>query len=444
MHSEEQAMSARPDDWPKHCTSLYSAQRSGVACAGGVRSTVVAFLVGSFGVPTGAVEPASIDVGQLRITPQLRAGFTHTDNLFRAGSELVRNPEGGFLDVATVDSFGSVLSPEVKASIARGGSSYSAKYYLRDVRWFDSDDDNFTEHGFGVNGVHVFNARNRSEFSAGLLNGFEPRGSGLTEGAQLLEGVDAPLEFLRHDARLVHSYGSEATRGQMDFDIGYSDLKYQNFRDVTFFRDRENIDLGATFYWRIAPRTDALIEVQRSGVTYPSVQPGAERGALDSSEWRYRTGLRWRATGKTTGSIRVGYFQRDFDSEQRVDDNGFDWNVALEWSPRTYSTFTLKGGRQSRETNGLGDFINVEMLSVGWQHRWSQHSSTAVNLSVSDAEYSASDRDDEVLLGSLRYTRSIARWFDVVASLNYEDRDSTLGRFRYDRMDAQVGIEISL
>ena len=415
-----------------------------MACAGAIRSTVVAFVVGSVGVPTDAVEPASIDVGQLRITPQLRAGFTHTDNLFRTGPESVRNPEGGFFDVAEVDSFGSEVRPEVKASIARGGSSYSATYHLRDVRWFDSEDDNFTEHGLGVNGVHVFNVRNRSEFSAGLLNGFEPRGSGLTEGAQLLEGVDAPLEFLRHDARLVHSYGSEATRGQLEFDFGYSDLEYQNFRDVTFFRDRENIDLGTTFYWRIAARTDALLEVQRSEVTYPSVQPGAERGALDSTEWRYRTGLRWRATGKTTGSIRVGYFQRDFDSGDRDDVNGFDWKVGMEWSPRSYSTFTLNGARQSRETNGLGDFINTDTLSVGWQHRWSQHSSTAVNFSVSDAEYSASNRDDEVLLGSLRYTRSILRWLDVVASVNYEDRDSTLGRFRYDRMDARIGIELSL
>ncbi len=65
-----------------------------------------------------------------------------------------------------------------------------------------------------------------------------------------------------------------------------------------------------TLFWNLGPKTQLLAEVTRYDENYLNNFFKANY-QLDSSEWRYQVGATWKATAKTTGEFRIGYYQRD-------------------------------------------------------------------------------------------------------------------------------------
>ena len=395
------------------------------------RTAVSAAVLGAFTMqPALALEPANLQFGPLYFTPTLDLEAYYTDNLW-------------LTDTQEKNTWVGVITPRLQTWLQNGASDYSLTFELEDSTYASSDDDDYTDYTATVDVHQVFNARNRLNLYGEYYDGHEKRGTGFIEG-ELSLITDKPIEYERSTLGGDYTYGSKTSRGRLKVAAESVDFDYQNYRDFTRFFDRTEDALAGTLFWKVAPRTDALVEARAINNDYDDEDPSDPAGTHTSDELNYLLGVAWEATGRTSGHVKLGMYDRDYDSGAREDEDGFLWEVGVRYQPRTYSTLDLNTRRYYQETNGLGDGINTRALNLGWGHSWNQRSSTHLNLGYMNDDYEGGDREDDTYDLEARYDYGFRRWVDLSAGYRYQYRDSDLNFFDYSGniffLEARMGL----
>lgn len=395
------------------------------------RTAVSAAVLGALTMqPALALEPANLQFGPLYFTPTLDLEAYYTDNLW-------------LTDTQEKNTWVGVITPRLQTWLQNGASDYSLTFELEDSTYASSDDDDFTDYTATVDVHQVFNARNRLNLYGEYYDGHEKRGTGFIEG-ELSLITDKPIEYERSTFGGDYTYGSKTSRGRLKVAAESVDFDYQNYRDFTRFFDRTEDALAGTLFWKVAPRTDALVEARAINNDYDDEDPSDPAGTHTSDELNYLLGVAWEATGRTSGHVKLGIYDRDYDSGAREDEDGFLWEVGVRYQPRTYSTLDLNTRRYYQETNGLGDGINTRALNLGWGHSWNQRSSTHLNLGYMNDDYEGGDREDDTYDLEARYDYGFRRWVDLSAGYRYQYRDSDLNFFDYSGniffLEARMGL----
>jgi polysaccharide biosynthesis protein VpsM len=382
-----------------------------------------------------ALEPANYQAGPVFLTPTVESRLGYVDNLLRSKDD---EKSTGM----------STIKPRVQAWLQNGLNTYSFTYELANYTYFDSSDDNFTDNIFNLDVHHEFNARNVVNLFGEYYAGHEERGTGLTEGltedSEAAELIDKPVELDRTIIGGDYTYGSQASRGRVKLAARGTEHDYQNYDRYTRYRNRDEARYDGTLFWRVAPRTDALAEVRYIDTEYDQTNPRDSAGSLDSEEFNYLVGLTWEATAKTSGSVKVGMFDRTYDSGARSDDDGFSWEVDVTYRPRTYSSFNLESRRFSDETNGLGNAVDANKTTLTWKHEWNTRSSTSLSLGGGTEDYTGSPREDDVFNVEASYNYRFRRWVDFGLGYRFEDRDSGLKYYDYSRNEVFMEARLSL
>ena len=369
--------------------------------------------------PVLAIEPANINFGSVYIAPTVDVAARYVDNLFRSEKD-------------EKNTWITEVAPRVQAWVQNGNNTYALAYKLVDSNYASSDDDDFTDYYFNLDVHHEFNARNVLNVFGEFYDGHEERGTGLSEGF-LAQVIDEPVEYERAMAGGDYTYGNRNSKGRIQLAAKTVRYDYQNFKDFTQYREYEADTYGSTFFWKVGNKTDALFEVRAIDTDYDDTNPADPAGSLDSDEMNYMVGMEWDATAKTTGSVRVGMYDREYDSGARGDEDGFHWEVDLTWKPRTYSQVLLETRRRSQETNGLGDYIDTKEFELGWDHKWTLRAKTHLGFLVAEDDYSGADRTDDRYEVEASYRHELRRWFDLGIGYRYEDRDSDIRTLDYNQ-----------
>jgi hypothetical protein len=379
-----------------------------------------------------AVDPAHFKAGPVYVAPTFSGELRYIDNL-------LRSPE------PTIQTWGTVLKPKLQTWLQDGFNTYSLSYELLDYTYFDSSEDDATDHKLDLDIHQEINARNKLKLYAKYYELHEERGTGLSEGA-IAQELDEPVEFdyLRFGGE--YSLGNERSDGLLELEARFEEIEYQNFRDVTAFRDRDTTELRGTFYYRAGARTKALMELRRIEQNYKTdyIDPDFGVSKLDSTEYIGVVGMSWMATAKTSGKIKLGGFRRDYRDSAHDDDSGFHWEADLIWNPRTYSTLHLGTRRLSRETNGEGDYVDTAEFQADWKHLWSHRTSSRISFKYADEEYVGSSRDDDIYRAGASLGSSVRRWVDLEVGYRYEKRSSSAQSLSFDRNVFFLGVRMSL
>jgi hypothetical protein len=376
-----------------------------------------------------AVDPANLQAGPVFITPTLDTRVGYVDNLFRSKED---KKNTGF----------SVITPRVQAWMANGPSTYSFTTALVDYRYFDSSDDDITDNTYNLDVHHEFNARNTVNLFAEYWDFHETRGVGVSEGIAPL--LDGPVKLDRSTIGGDYLYGSESSSGRLKLGAQALEHDYKNFPKLTRYRSRDRYQYGSTFLWRIAERTDAVFEVRYIDTEYDRLDPSDAAGSLDSDEINYLAGVNWEATAKTSGSVKVGMIDRDYSSDDRSDDDVFSWEADVTYSPRTYSHFNLASRRYFDETNGLGNAVETEDITLSWNHDWDSYSSTVFRVRAGNLDYTESERQDDLYGAEASYNYAFRRWIDLGVGYRFEDIDSDLEFYDYTRNEVFLEAKVSL
>lgn len=341
-------------------------------------------------------------MGPITAYPSIGYGLKHDDNLFSTPTN------------TTSDTI-QILTPAVRFEAKQGANTYSLDARALLGRYNTSTADNYDD--YYVNGLANLDltTRLRANVKADYIEAHDPRGS--TNNA-----ISAtPDRWRQTYLGAIASYGARGAQGRVDFELGQLERRYINNRATTFGNDRENTDVGATFFWRIAPKTSLLLQAKHTEINYLD-----STSTLDSKENRLLGGLTWEATAKTTGIFKLGMVNKDFANAARGSTSSPSYEGAIKWSPLTYSIVDFNLSKMPAETTGgVGDYINRTITGATWSHQWTSRISTVALASYTDDDYKGSiDRKDKIQNFGLKATYSMRRWLNFGADYTYTNRDS--------------------
>ena len=386
------------------------------------------FIIG-FASSSALAEAGSLGAGIGKLIPTLDVQVYHDDNLFSTPDQETSS---------TVTS----LAPSVEYYVEKDELNYiSVRYDGKYARYYDSRDDDYADHTVFVAGAYSGTSMVRMAADASTARLHDDRGTGASEGAGAsLEG--SPDEYDEKEAGVMIDVGRTEARFGMQLSARTLDIDYTNNRDITVYRDREDLTLESKFFARVSGKTRLFAGYRVNDIEYDSLT--AEGSTLDSDEKAVFVGVTWEATAKTSGSIEVGREDKDFDSQLVSTGGQTIWDIGVKWKPLSYSTLSLDSSSGAGETNGTGDYIEQLTTTVSWDHTWSERLSSNVSVSIGEDEYVGDDRKDDRQEFVLGLNYEWQRWATIGLEYVGSERDSNSSLFDYDRREFYLTLNLSL
>jgi hypothetical protein len=311
----------------------------------------------------------------MQLYPSVKVGVGHDDNVILSNTN-------------EIDSAFFMLAPVARlvgeGSKTRMEFGYEGEY----TSYEDSSADNYDDHRL----YHILDLTmsDRVRLGYDIEYRYDHDGRGTTD---IPNASGEPDEWESFGATGRFGFGAMSAQGRLQFEASVVDKEYQNNRANTVSQDK--IDTGAkgTFFWRVGGRTDALAEVVYTDYDYKLAS-----SLQDNDATYYYAGVKWEATGKTSGSVRLGYGEKDFDSPLLEDPDIFSWDIGVTWEPRTYSTVDFITTNKIEDSTGQGSSIDKAQYRVNWRHEWQDRLSTTINGAYEDLEYNQSTREDDFYL----------------------------------------------
>lgn len=373
------------------------------------------------------ISPAAIDAGPVSVVPMISAQVQYDDNLYSNSSN-------------EQDDIITVLSPSVQLVAEDGLNAYRVTYQLSEGIYQDHSDDNYTDHNLSADAHFEFSQRSVLDLKAAYQKSHEARGTGLSGTGGIATSITSPLEYDIQTVGFDYMYGAPSATGRVQFYGDHLEREYQNFRAITKGRDNTEVTLGTIFFYKVMPKTSLLFEIRNKDIDY-DVDPAS---SLDSNTWKYLVGATWEGTAKTTGTIKLGFSDKDFDSASRKDVTTASWEAAVRWEPRTYSVVDISTSRSNVESNGTGDFIDTKNYNVNWNHAWSNIINTDLGLGFSNENYKGSNREDDTTSFNAGVNYDMRRWLTFGLGYKYSDIDSNLANTDYDKNLVMLTVNASL
>lgn len=367
--------------------------------------------------------------------PGLVTSLRHDDNVIRDKDK-------------TVSSWLTTIAPSLKANLVDGANTYTLSSALRNGNYFSSNPDNYTdgyldaEARLSPGSAHQLKLKGTGSWL------HEDRGTGVSEGRGLVQ--DEVTRYNSQNAEAEYEYGNPGSTGKLRANARYYNKDYDNFRDVTQYRDYDLRQLGGGFVYQTEGAFRLVAEVASADINFKSVDLS---GARDNQDTNYRLGTEWELSAITTGILKLGYQDKDFDLASRENFSGFAWETIVQWQPLTYSGFDFAAGRRAKDVDALNinsDYIVETSFSIGWNHQWSDTLTSKLAYEYLINEYnllqisanSLRRREDTNKVITAELTAKPKRWLQVTGFVNLEDRSSTLGIIEFDR--TVYGIEFKL
>lgn len=382
-----------------------------------------------------ALEPAPIKVGEAKFIPTLDVNVTSDSNI-RASN--------AFKESATVTS----IAPKFLFEADTRNSAYQLEYKANHRQYNGDYSDGLTDHGLAARGIFDIDVRNRLKLEA-------------THDRR--ESIENPVSLTQLGSRVGSTgigadYFFGAPEAMFNIELGTRmNLIRSTDNDVaTKGIDRDFKQVNASLLYRVSPKTQLELEGRLGETNY--IESASK--VKDSTQNSVLAGLRWEATAQTTGRAKAGYEQRktDIKTTERP-----SWEVAVDWSPVTYSTVTLSSQQATQDgtlANQLNPITNLNSQtgftaiqsarhSASWNHAWSDRFKTTVSYARVEEQFvqdlgGASDRTDTFNQASLVLTYALRRWVDLEAGYTYSDRDSNTALRTFDRNQVMLGVSMSL
>ncbi len=390
----------------------------GLLSVGNVMAQVAAPTIGVY-KPMTQLEPAGIKADPFEITPWVAADMGTDDNV-------------GLSNANKVSSRFAALSPSLSAALKEGAQSYVAEYGGNYGRYASSSVDNYNDHTLAFDADNAWTGRINTHVRLDYLKGHDPRNA-------ILLG-NAPERWHTTFLRGVMHYGAEGAKGQFEGEAGIGSKRYDTDTLVTSGFDRDQRALSGTFYYRLAPETQALVQVRDTNYSY--VSPFSS--AMSSTERRYLVGIKWLATAKSSGSFKIGSMKKTFDTGVLPTGSGSTWEGAVKWSPLTYSIVDLSVLRTMNEATGTGNFIITRQEALAWNHDWSSRVKSTLTLDNAADAFQGIAREDKRKNYGMKISYGVQRWLRLGAELQRQNRSSTDARFTYTRNLTLFTLEGSL
>jgi len=397
-----------------------------------IKYTVAAFLICLALAANAQTEESSNVEEVFSMEPELGLEFRYDDNIFQSAT-------------GVTSSLISIVSPGLFISAQPSKHRFEFQYEGEFAWYSDSSPDNYEDHYLEAGAYLALGQSSKFDIVGSYDDAHDNRGTGLTEGFDPAINIPSnPDEYQLAKVLGRFSFGSTASKGRLVLETGHRDLEYTNHLDRTRFFDRSENHGDATFYYRVMPKTSLLLDARLTEIDYQHDR--TSQPSLNSKEYRYLFGVTWDTTATTTGTVKVGYVQKEFDDSARGEFSDPSWELDVRWSPRTYSHFDFRTARFPSESNGGGSFIDNTSYSATWEHEWNGRLKSRLGASFLDQNYRGStlNRKQELTQYDFSLSYQMRRWLSWKAGVEVNSRNSNINRLEFDGNVYSVSVLMTL
>lgn len=341
---------------------------------------------------------------------------------------------------------GLIIGPAlgIKQSFRRAIASVHAGAQIAE---FDAvgDNSNYTDAQIGGRFDYDGGVRTAFGLMLGSQRGHDPFGR---DRPAITSELD---KWTLNKAEATYRYGAPTATLNLEFEGGISDKDYTSNEATTFILDHSRIYLSQLLLVNYSPKTALILELGEDFVDFaadpdplnPGAPPTLDR---DATELRIRTGVRWKATARTTGDLRVGAVRRDLDDNKVRIVDGFSWKAKISWEPLSRTTVAIETFRSSQETvSDEASVVDNRRYSLSYSQGWGRNFRTVLSAGIGNSKFvgSAQDRKDDLNNYALSAIYSFKGSLSIYADLVRTDRDSNVDQRDFDATAAILGIRVS-
>jgi polysaccharide biosynthesis protein VpsM len=364
------------------------------------------------------------DVGGPRIKASVRSVAYYTDNFYN-------QPSGH------TEGYGTLISPELsilqQTTKLELVSVINAEYGAFDL---PGSQDDYLDGGVRVRFAMQPTLRNKLWLDGAFRHGHDPFGVDRTEDATVR--YDELDRWNQAQGGVHYRYGAPGARLNAELGAGGLQKHYTSNRAATEVLNYDSTFVNYVLSYNYSAKTAALIDFSRSDFRFEESFGTADtRGG---ELYRARVGVKWLATGKTSGDVRVGHRRRTFDSGSD-DFEGVDWEAGVDWAPVVRTTLRLQTARSEQESyRADARIIDIQSIMLDWKYTLTARTGSNVRLEYITADFDTSGRTDQIVSGGIGMHHFVLGNLWVVGNVGLTDRASSIDAREYERLSAYVGI----
>ena len=373
--------------------------------------------------------PAALAQGASNIEIKLGLEGTYSDNFYYEQSN-ERSVAGAILSPVveyTRDSASTTIGITAKGEFA----AYSY-----------GNEDNYAD-SFGSASMNFNLPRNLVLGFTGVAEyGHDPFGTTRTEGQS---SQNQTLDEWSQYTGSVALIGGQVESSRLGFELKYASLarEYQTNEASTQFLDRQFDSASLSLLYHFSPKLSVLTQGTFRNLDYDQVRAGT----IDRSGKATvgLVGVRWAATAKTSGDIRIGRGQWMPDSAAVADIDSSYYDASITWGPTKRTTLQFDAAREYTPTYRFDAiYIDAQTFSLRWTELWSYRWSTALTLGYSERDFVGAKEEHQIVSVTARLSYQLDRGLNVYVSSRYLDRDAINVSEQFETNSAMIGLEAKL
>ena len=368
-------------------------------------------LISALGSSGAFAQTQGVKMDPLILYPSASLSYGYNDNVL--------------LTNARTSSNTTVFSAGLRAELESGKSKYSLGYDGTFGRYEgNSTVDNYDYHVLSAIANMDLSTRARLKLGADHSIKSDPRGSLPTAV------TPSPNKYHISGINGLFSYGAPGAQGRVELESAFTVKRYETNRVTTALLDVDTQKAGATFFWRVAPKTELLLQAAGTRSVYTFTGPSQ----LDNTTYAVFAGVKWEATALTEGTFKIGAIKKDLVRPGVNDTLSGAWDANILWKPLTYSQVNFSTGRLLNDPLAGGNAIQNSYYNAKWTHEWTDRITSYVGGSYITDEFKGTvpvARSDKTSSLGLGISYAMQRWLTLGADYTYTNRDSNLSNFNY-------------
>ncbi|MBU2623774.1 MAG: outer membrane beta-barrel protein [Proteobacteria bacterium] len=352
-------------------------------------------------IPFQAFAAGNIHLGLLEIHPYTLLQETYNDNIFAAATD-------------TKNDWITTITPGIKLLLPTGMHQFALEYNAVINRYADFSSENTTDHNASINADLKLGSLIGLRLNDTYAHGHEPRASS-TSGQIEKYDTNAASFSATYQLADTSKVQLDYTRTTWDFQLGDD-------------RDRKEDLFSIYLYYRFFPKVSAFVEAD-----YIKADYDLETSVLNNTVNSGYLGLKWEVSPYTKGTVKGGYFNKDFDTEGQDGINGFSGAIDIDHEFSDYSSLKVVGKRVIHDSpNQAARYYITTGAYVEYKHKFIFNISGVVRGSYGTDDYSdpiapeTLTRSDRTILGGVGLKYQMRDWLEFALDYNRLDRDSNI------------------
>lgn len=363
----------------------------------------------------------TINAGGFVIKPTLNVVLGKNDNVGMANG------------VKTASNF-TKINPRVSVAMPTHGQVYSATYAGSYANYSGSTVDNFTDHNFGLAANNDWSSRVNTMVNVDYNKGHDGRNALPNANTFKESWHTTGVKGMAH-------YGADNAQGQFELTVGQIAKRYDtNNSTRTQLMNIDTTNVVGAFFYKIGAATHMIVQAGNTKLSYLD----AAAKIRDSAEQQYMIGVKWDATAKTSGNIRIGQVRKTFNLATTPSATSSTWDGNIKWSPLTYSIVDLTLSQKAAESFGTGSFMISRDTTIAWSHEWASKIKSNLNIGDGLDTYQNIAQTNKRQTYGAKVSYAVSRWLNAGLEYQNSKRNSTSAPLTYTQSQTMLVLDGTL